>query len=137
MAAANPGTELRSLGLRPATLRALAENGATVVGDLLDADHTRNVVAAWPGVGASRLADLDNALGRHGVAYGRPIGDAAYTWCGGCEICPDCGNPRAAAARSVAVDLDGRAGHLGHRVGPVCDGCDKHHRGLVAAAAAA
>lgn len=132
-----PKSKLADLGLRPATLRSLAENGVTVIGDLLDPDHTRSVVAAWPGVGASRLADLDAGMGRAGLAYGKPIGDSFARSCADCAICPDCGNLRAASSRSVAVDLYGRAGHIGHRVGPVCDGCDTHHRQLVATAAAA
>lgn len=136
MATATAGTKLAALGMRPATLKALSENGATVVGDLLDSDYTRDVIAGWPGVGASRLADLDAAMGRHGLAYGKPLGDGFSRSCQICEICPDCGNPRATSPRNVAVDLYGRAVHIGHRVGPVCDGCDQHHRELVAAAAA-
>lgn len=134
MVAVTPGTKLSALGMRPATLKALAENGVAVVGDL---DHTREIVASWPGVGASRLADLDAAMGRHGLVYGRPIPAGVAHSCQACEICPDCGNPRASSARNVAVDLNGRASHIGHRVGPTCSGCDAHHRDLVATAAAA
>lgn len=132
----NPGTKLADLGLRPATLRALAEAGITVLGDLLDTDHTRDVIAGWPGVGASRLADLDAAMGRAGLAYGKPRIDSFAGSCQDCPICPDCGNPCATSARNVAIGVDRRASHIGHRVGPVCNGCDKHHRQLVAAAAA-
>lgn len=135
--AVDAGTSLKDLGLRPATLRALAENGATVVGDLLDSDHTRDVVAVWPGVGTSRLADLDAGMGRAGLAYGKPIADSFARSCQDCPICEDCGNPRAESARSVVVDLFGRACHMGHRVGPICDVCDTHHRALVVTAAAA
>lgn len=138
MAGINAGTKLADCGeLRPATLRALAANGAAVIGDLLDSEYTRDVIAGWDGVGAARLADLDAFMGRRGLAYGKPISDGFSHSCQDCPICPDCGNPRATSARNVAVDLDGRASHIGHRVGPTCDGCDKHHRALVAAAAAA
>jgi len=130
MATVTAGTELRDLDLRPATLRALSENGATVVGDLLHPDHRRAVVGTWPGVGASRLADLDAVMGRHGLAYGKPISDSFARSCQRCEICPDCGNPRADSRRNVAVDLHGRVSHIGHRVGPTCDKCDVLHRKL-------
>lgn len=135
VAAVTAGTKLADLDLRPATLRALAKNGATVVGDLLDTGYTRSVVASWDGIGASRLADLDAAMGRHGMSYGRPLSDGFLRSCPDCKICPDCGNPRAISAVNVVVDRDGRASHVGHRVGPTCAGCDRRHRALFVKAA--
>lgn len=131
---ADKSTRIKDLGLRDATVRALARNGVAVVGDLLDPGHTRAVVASWPDVGTSRLADLDAAMGRFGLAYGsQRIGGRA---CESCAICADCGNPRTDDPRHVAIDVNRRYSHLGHRVGPTCDGCDTHHRGLFGKAAA-
>jgi hypothetical protein len=76
------------------------------------------------------MAAIDAALTEHGLAFRSEVGEWALR--GDCPTCPDCGNPRARTARSVVVGLDGRAGHLGARVAPVCEGCDRHHRALVA-----
>jgi hypothetical protein len=137
LAPVGPETKLRDLGLREATAHALYSNGCAVLGDLLDPAHTRAVVAGWPSIGASRLADLDAALARAGLAYGKPASNVgSYGWCADCKLCPECGNPRATDRRAVVVGLDGRASHVGHRVGPTCHRCDAHHRALFTTAAA-
>lgn len=126
LAADSPVTDL---GLTTQAPKTLAEAGITTVEQLLA--RTREEIAALRGMGARRLADLDTVMAGHRLVYGLPlerrIGGAV---CKTCERCLDCGNSRADDRRHVAVDLSGRASHLGHRVGPTCSGCDAHHRAL-------
>lgn len=120
---------IAELGLTTQAPKSLAEAGIDTVEQLLT--HTRDELAALRGMGARRLADLDAALGRHRLVYGKPFERRiADPTCPTCGPCPNCGNPRADDRRHVATDLTGRASHLGHRVGPTCAGCDTHHRGL-------
>jgi predicted RecB family nuclease len=117
------------MGLTTQAPKTLAEGGITTVAQLLI--HTRDELAALKGMGARRLADLDMVMAGHRLVYGQPIerrvGGAV---CPTCKRCPDCGNSRADDRRHIATDLSGRASHLGHRVGPTCPGCDRHHRSL-------
>lgn len=122
------------LGMTTQAPKTLAEAGITTVAQLLT--HTRDELAALKGMGARRLADLDAVMSAHRLVYGQPIERRIVAAvCTTCERCPDCGNPRADDRRHVATDLYGRASHLGHRVGPTCAGCDRHHRGLFTAPA--
>jgi predicted RecB family nuclease len=128
-------TPISELGLTTQAPKTLAEAGITTVGQLLD--HTRDTIAELHGMGAGRLADIERALAEHRLSFGTPLPDLSrYATCKTCPACPECGNPRAQSARSVVTDLHGRAVHIGHRVGPVCDGCDRYHRALFAAVAA-
>jgi hypothetical protein len=113
----------------PKTLR---EAGIDTVGQLLA--HTRDQIRALTGMGAARMAAVDAVFGARGLVYGRPTIPTGTPppSCTVCPRCPDCGNPRAQRYPAVAVDLYGRAVHMGHRVGPVCDACDAHHRALAA-----
>jgi hypothetical protein len=129
-------TSIAELKLTTQAPKNLADEGITTVGQLLA--YKRSAVTKIRGMGEARMADLDRALQLRGLWYGKPIPvHAQYNTCSDCPVCPDCGNPRATSARNVAVGLDGRAAHIGHRVGPVCEGCDTHHRQLVAASVAA
>lgn len=120
---------IADLGMTTQAPRSLAEAGIDTVEQLLT--HTRDDIAALKGMGARRLADLDTVMAAHRLAYGQPFERrTSAPVCKTCERCPDCGNPRADDRRHVATDLYGRASHLGHRVGPTCSGCDRHHRGL-------
>lgn len=128
-------TPISELGLTTQAPKTLAEAGITTVGQLLDAKPQH--IADLRGMGASRLADIERALGEHGLRLGKPLPDlGAYATCKRCPACPDCGVPRATDAKQVVVDLRGRAKHA-QAVGDPCDECDTHHRQLVAAAAAA
>lgn len=126
-------TPISELGLTTQAPKTLAEAGITTVGQLLDAKPQR--IADLRGMGASRLADIERALGEHGLRLGKPLPDlGAYATCKRCPACPDCGMPRATEARNVVVDLLGRAKHA-QAVGDPCDDCDQYHRELVATAA--
>lgn len=128
-------TSIPELNLTTQAPKTLAEAGITTVGQLLE--RRRSDVAKLRGMGESRLADLDRALQLRGLWYGKPFPEhGIYPTCKACPVCPDCGMPRATEARNVVVDMVGRAKHA-TAAGDPCDGCDKHHRALVAAASAA
>lgn len=133
--AINYETPITELGLTTQAPKTLAEAGITTVGQLLDRDHAD--IAGLRGMGTSRLADIENALEEHWLSFGKPLVNlSVYPVCKKCPTCPDCGLPRATSARNVVVDLRGRAKHT-TVAGDPCDDCDKHHRELVAARAAA
>lgn len=120
---------ITDLGMTTQAPKTLAEAGIDTVEQLLT--HTRDEIAVLRGMGARRLADLDTVMGKHRLVYGQPFERrVADPVCTSCAPCSDCGNPRADDRRHVVTDLTGRASHLGHRVGPTCAGCDRHHRGL-------
>lgn len=115
--------------------KSLAEAGITTIGALLD--RSRDDIAQLRGMGASRLTDLDTALEERGLSFGRPLFNPnIYQVCKTCPTCETCGMPRATEAKNVVVDHRGRAKHA-NTSGDPCDGCDTHHRELVAATAAA
>lgn len=128
-------TPISELGLTTQAPKMLAEAGITTVGALLD---TRpQIIADLKGMGTSRLADIENALAMHGLRLGKPLPNlGAYLTCKACPACPDCGMPRATEAKQVVVDYLGRYKHI-TAPGDPCDGCDEHHRELVAVTAAA
>ena len=126
-------TPISELGLTTQAPKTLAEAGITTVGQLLDAKP--QAIADLRGMGASRLADIERALEEHGLCLGKPLVNlGAYATCKACPACPDCGMPRATDAKQVVVDLRGRAKHAQAADDP-CNGCDTHHRQLVATAA--
>lgn len=128
-------TPISELGLTTQAPKNLADFGITTVGQLLD--RKRAAIAGVPGLGLSRLADIERALAEHGLALGKPLPNlGAYLTCKQCPACPDCGMPRATEARNVVVDLRGRAKHV-QAPGEPCDNCDTYHRKLVATAAVA
>lgn len=128
-------TPISELGLTTQAPKTLAEAGITTVGQLLEAKP--QTIADLRGMGASRLADIERALAEHGLRLGKPLVNlGAYLTCKACPACPECGMPRATEAKNVVVNLRGRAKHA-QAPGDPCDGCDKHHRQLVAATAAA
>jgi predicted RecB family nuclease len=127
---------IADMGLTTQAPKTLTDAGIETVAQLLT--HSRDEIAALRGMGARRLADLDMVMAGHRLVYGQPIERRVVgAVCKTCERCPDCGNPRADDRRHVATDLYGRASHLGHRVGPTCAGCDRHHRQLFTTAAVA
>ena len=128
-------TPISELGLTTQAPKTLAEAGITTVGQLLDAKP--QTIADLRGMGASRLADIERALGEHGLRLGKPLVNlGVYATCQACPTCPDCGMPRATEARQVVADYRGRYKHTNAQGDP-CDSCDQHHRDLVADAAAA
>lgn len=115
--------------------KTLAEAGITTIGQLLDRSHED--IAGLRGMGSSRLAELENALESRGLFFGRPLfNPSIYQVCQSCPACPECGMPRATDAKQVVQDYRGRYKHV-TAPGDPCDGCDEHHRALVATAAAA
>jgi hypothetical protein len=74
------------------------------------------------------FALVDEACKRFNVTHA--VDGGHINTCGRCPRCPDCGNPRADHARHVVQDCTGRYRHGGFTVGPVCDGCDTHHRAV-------
>jgi len=126
---------ISALELTTQAPKVLAEAGITTVGQLLDTKP--QIIADLKGMGASRLADIEQALSVHGLRLGMPLPNlGAYRTCKTCPACPECGMPRATEAKQVVVDLRGRAKHV-TAPGDPCDGCDTHHRELFAAAPAA
>lgn len=120
---------LDELGFTTQAPKTLAAAGITTVEQLLAL--TRAAVAALNGMGAARLADVDTVLDGHGLAYGTSFTRRSYSpGCTVCRRCPQCGNPRADDRRHVGTDWTGRASHLGHRLGPTCEGCHNHHLAL-------
>lgn len=123
---------ISTLELSTQAPKTLAEAGITTLGQLLD--YRRELIAGLPGMGASRLTDIERALEERGLAFGKPLLDLGkYRVCTACPSCPDCGMPRATETRQVVVDLRGRYKHQ-NAPGEPCDDCDKHHRALFATA---
>ena len=119
---------IADLNLPPSLVKALNRGGYKNIRDL-----TTRTAAFFDhrGYDAKEIRLVTETLAKHGLEFAKPIGD--WNRCGTCPTCQTCGNPRAVNARNVVLDLDGRAGHHGGRTGaPVCDGCDSHHRALVA-----
>jgi len=126
---------ISALGLTTQAPKTLAEAGITTVGQLLDTKP--QIIADLKGMGASRLADLEQALSVHGLRLGKPLPNlGAYRTCKSCPACPECGMPRATDAKQVVVDYLGRYKHQ-NAAGDPCDNCDTHHRELFAASTAA
>ncbi|MEY9904368.1 putative RecB family nuclease [Catenulispora sp. MAP12-49] len=117
---------LAELGFTTQAPKTLAAAGVTTVEQLLA--QTRDAIAALRGMGAARLADIDTVMAAHRLVYGQPFEQRkAGSGCKTCRRCPECGNPRADDRRHVATDWTGRASHIGHRLGPTCEGCHAHH----------
>lgn len=126
---------ISTLKLTTQAPKTLAEAGIRTVGQLLD--RAREDVARLPGMGASRLTDIERGLEELGLSFGKPLFNPnIYQVCTACPTCPDCGMPRATDARQVVADYRDRYKHA-NAVGDPCSGCDQHHRALVTAANAA
>lgn len=126
-------TPIAELGLTTQAPKALAEAGITTVGALLNAKPGH--IADLRGMGTSRLADIENALAKHGLCLGKPLPNlGVYPTCKTCPACETCGMPRATEAKNVTVDYRGRAKHA-QAPGDPCDDCDQYHRQLIATVA--
>lgn len=122
------------LGLTTQAPQTLADAGIKTVGQLLD--HNREAIADLRGMGAGRLADIEAALDKRGLTFGKPLyNPSKYRVCKACPACPHCSMPRATEARQVVVDYRGRHKHANAQGDP-CNDCDAHHQALLAGAAA-
>lgn len=119
-------------GIPARIAKALKADGITTIGDI--ARRTRGQIALVGGIDGHDVAEIARILAGHRLGYIDGVG--SYLQCKTCPRCTDCGMPRTSDARNVVVDVRGRAKHVG-APGKPCDGCDSHHRQLVANAAGA